>query len=107
MRNDTDAGTDRAPALDAIADRTGRAAWLVPATNRVPLHSPRERDGYGISSEVDATDPPRSLYLADGHPAAYVFDDENGLPDGMPFTTRAGFTNGLPPRSRSCCIRWR
>ena len=28
--------------------------------------------------------PGGSLYLADGHPAAYVFDDENGSPDGMP-----------------------
>ena len=84
MRNATDAGTGCARALDAVADRTGRAAWLVPATNRVPLHSPRERDGYGISSEVDATDPPRSLYLADGHPAAYVFDDESNSGNGMP-----------------------
>jgi len=25
-----------------------------------------------------------SLYLADGHPAAYVFDDATGSPDGMP-----------------------
>jgi SAM-dependent methyltransferase len=25
-----------------------------------------------------------SLYLADGHPAAYVFDDDNSSPDGMP-----------------------
>ena len=28
--------------------------------------------------------PGGSLYLADGHPAAYVFDDENCSPDGMP-----------------------
>ena len=25
-----------------------------------------------------------SLYLADEHPAAYVFDDTAGYPDGMP-----------------------
>jgi len=28
--------------------------------------------------------PGGSLYLADGHPAAYVFDDDNRSPDGMP-----------------------
>jgi SAM-dependent methyltransferase len=28
--------------------------------------------------------PGGSLYLAEGHPAAYVFDDETQLPDGMP-----------------------
>src|SRR5262249_14785011 len=28
--------------------------------------------------------PGGSLYLADGHPAAYVFDDEAGSKDGMP-----------------------
>jgi SAM-dependent methyltransferase len=28
--------------------------------------------------------PGGSLYLADGHPAAYVFDDERRQPDGMP-----------------------
>ena len=28
--------------------------------------------------------PGGSLYLADGHPAAYVFDDNNRSPDGMP-----------------------
>jgi hypothetical protein len=28
--------------------------------------------------------PGGSLYLADGHPAAYVFDDVNSSPDGMP-----------------------
>ena len=28
--------------------------------------------------------PGGELYLADGHPAAYVFDDEAGSPDGMP-----------------------
>jgi hypothetical protein len=25
-----------------------------------------------------------ALYLADGHPAAYVFDDETNSPDGIP-----------------------
>jgi SAM-dependent methyltransferase len=28
--------------------------------------------------------PGGSLYLAEGHPTAYVFDDANGSPDGMP-----------------------
>jgi SAM-dependent methyltransferase len=28
--------------------------------------------------------PGGSLYLAEGHPAAYVFDDATGSPDGMP-----------------------
>ena len=37
VRRVTHAGTDRAPALDAVADRTGRAEWRVPATNRVAV----------------------------------------------------------------------
>ena len=37
VRNATHAGTGRVTAPDAVADRTGRAAWFAPATNRVAV----------------------------------------------------------------------
>ena len=36
--------------------------------------------------------PGGSLYLAEGHPAAYVFDDDTGSPDGMPGWSAAYFS---------------
>jgi SAM-dependent methyltransferase len=57
--------------FDAVFVTWGALCWLPDITRWAQIVAAMLRPG-------------GSLYLADGHPIAYVFDDDNCLPDGMP-----------------------